>query len=272
LPDQSQEDGPSIHSNPISFFAWSSAVVMFLLEIPALSIVVFLRHSFGCRFLKLWMILVSLALLWSVYSFSSPFTVNATPARLFGLIMLGLAVHHYRDAWARFWASGGHPEKLWHSGSDGIPWLSQVFPIFSDRVIKTLIEPAVAALAALGCLVLAFGSPGEFRMGLPPFALWLGTAAVSHMLLEAMLYEQRLHKFIDMVDENIEAASMQEVMTAFTEKREVEPSPEGRMGNPVMFTPDLFNVMQAARQRNEKARARAKSAGENVAAAAAGAA
>jgi hypothetical protein len=39
-----------------------------------------------------------------------------------------------------------------------------------------------------------------------------------------MLYEQRLHRFIDMVDENIEATSMQEVMMAFTEKREVEPS------------------------------------------------
>jgi hypothetical protein len=250
----------SIHSNPLSLVAWASAFFMLILTIPALSVVVFLRTRFGCRFLKLWMVFVALGVLWTLYSvpLSTPYgpqgfsMTSASPARLFAVAMMVLAVYHSRTAWKRFWSAAGNPRLLWHSMNDGTPRLRRMFPRVGERLLKTVLEPGAVAGVGFVCMFIASyntRSEGIFRGGFMNLALWLFTAAVAHALYETMLYEQRLNSFIDFVDQNIEAASLQAVGDDYMDRR--VPTREDTLGNPVLFTPELFQIMESARQTSD---------------------
>ena len=248
----SEKAAISIHSNPISLVAWTSALVLLILAAPALSIVVFLRRQFGCRFIKLYMVWIAFGLLWTFYSFSGKTMLSATPARVYAVAMMGLSVYHSRAAWNRFWAAGTHPELLWHSMNDGIPRLRSLFPRMGERLLKTVAEPVLVAFAALICFIignsLANGEIVFFNSGWVMLGSWLMTAAMAHALYETMLYEQRLHSFIDFIDSNLEASSVLEVTADFAQAKQQQPV-QNTLGNPVLFTPDLFRIMEASRRK-----------------------
>jgi hypothetical protein len=243
----------SAHTNPISAMVWINAFAIFLFSVPSMSIVLFLRHRFGCRFIKLWMPLLVFVLLFTAYSLGSGLT-DPNAARLYGVAMMGLAVMHSRNAWRRFWGAAKEPRELWHSESDGISHLRPFVSGVSERVLRGVVEPVLAVAVALLCLLLAFSISGAFFLGL---GMWLLTAGVFHALYEAMVYEQRLNLYVDFVDGQINSMAMLEMQEGFEGGIHETPRPEDSLGNPVVVSPDVFKVMAVARQRADQARAAA---------------
>ncbi|MBX7134198.1 MAG: hypothetical protein K1X67_16115 [Fimbriimonadaceae bacterium] len=267
-PNPEQGKAPSPHTNPIALAMWSSALAMFILSIPALSVVVFLRRKFGCRQIKLWMAALNFFLLFFVLSPS--FSFRLTPLRLFALLTTGFAIYHSRQAWTRFWEG-----KLWHSMSDGEPFLRSVASGASERVLKQLIEPGAVIGAALACLLLSYRSVTPFLAGFYMLGLWLVFAAIAHGLYEAMLYEQRLHAYIDQIDARIESTAMLEMNKLYDQSAKAEtvsdtgkpsavstnteppaapPDLETTIGYPVIYAPEVQQMISDAREREERAR------------------
>ena len=266
---QGQGQSPSPHTNPMALALWSSALAMFALSIPALSIAVFLRKKFGCRQIKLWMAAVNFFLLFFVLSPS--FSFRLTPLRLFALITTGFAIYHSREAWKRFWNG-----KLWHSMSDGEPYLRNIASGASERVLKQLIEPGLVIGAALLCMLLSYSSATPFLAGFFSLGLWLAFAAIAHGLYEGMLYEQRLHAFIDQIDARIESTAMLEMNKLYDQNAKAEaaadfgkpaavsahadpppaapPDLETTIGYPVIYAPEVQQMISDAREREERAR------------------
>lgn len=279
-PEQGKAVSP--HTNPIALAMWSSALAMFILSIPALTIVVFLRNKFGCRQIKLWMAAINFFLLFFVLSPS--FSFRLTPLRLFALLTTGLVIYHSRQAWKRFWA-----RKLWHSMSDGEPYLRNLAPLSnlstatSERVVKQLLEPGLVIAAGLVCLMLSYAAQtSPFLAGFFSLGLWLIFAAIAHGLYEGMLYEQRLHAFIDQIDARIESTAMLEMnklydqsakaeaasdsgkpaaVSAHAEPLSAPPNLETTIGYPVIYAPEVQQMISDARDRELQARGQSYAAG-----------
>lgn len=260
------------NTNPLSLTSLVTSGVMLLFTAPSLSIVVFLRRKFGVRFMPLWLMALALGLLWSVFSFHAGASwTSPTPARVFGVAMMGLAVWHSRTAWHRFWASATNPKLLWHTMSDGVPYLRSLFPAMNERFLKTVVEPGAAAAGAIMCFIIAYAKVKlttaidiDAGWGWTFMGYWLALAAVCHALNETLLYQQRLASFMDDIDRHIEAGVAME-MSRKIQTGQPAASVEDTLGNPVLFTPELFNIMDAARRKAEEAE---KDEGEGTAAAA----
>ena len=275
-PDTQQGNAPSPHTNPVALAMWSSALAMFILSIPALSIVVFLRKKFGCRQIKLWMAAINFFLLFFVLSPS--FSFRLTALRLFALLTTGFAIYHSRQAWKRFWE-----RKLWHSMSDGEPYLRNMASGASERVLKQLIEPGLIIGAGLMCLLLSYAAQtSPFLGGFFSLGLWLIFAAIAHGLYEGMLYEQRLHAYIDQIDARIESAAMLEMNKLYDQSAKAEaatdtgkpaavsthaeppaapPDLETTIGYPVIYAPEVQQMISDARDRELQARGQSYVAG-----------
>jgi hypothetical protein len=78
---------------------------------------------------------------------------------------------------------------------------------------------------------------------------WLMTATMAYALYESMLYEQRLHSFIDFIDSNLEATSVMDMTSNFAQAKQAPPTAQDTLGNRVLFTPDLFKIMEASRRK-----------------------
>lgn len=273
-PNPTQGLSTTPRANPSALQLWASALAMFFLSIPALTIVVFLRKKFGCRQIKLWMAAINFFLLFFVLSPS--FSFQLTPLRLFALLTLGLALFHSRQAWKRFWA-----RQLWHSLSDGEPFMRSLAPSASERVIKQLLEPGAAIAAGILCMMLSYKATTLFMAGFNSLGMWLVFGAICHGLYEGLLYEQRLHAFIDQIDAHIEGAATMEMMKHYQEAAKAEATPDGSkavaassaepptvqpdleatIGYPVIFTPEVQQMISDAREREQQARGHSFSMG-----------
>lgn len=267
IPNNATRAAVSIHSNPISLVAWTSAAVLLALAAPALSVVVFLRHKFGCRYIKLWMVSVVAGFLWSVFSLYAKSWTSVTPARFFAVAMMALAVYHSRNAWSRFWKAVGKPGKtpqpqlLWHSMNDGESWIRTFIPHINERLLKVVLEPAIVGGVGLVLFITGFTSTASTAAGsrvgpgLVLLSYWLFAAAATLSLYESMLYEQRLNGFIDMVDGQIDSMAMLGINTNADDTR-VKTSPEDSLGSPVAIV-GLENIVKAADKLGQDVRTKA---------------
>ncbi|MCC7482943.1 MAG: hypothetical protein IT541_15605 [Hyphomicrobiales bacterium] len=164
--------------------------------------------------------------------------------------------------------------------SDGEPFLRSVASGASERVLKQLLEPGLIIGAGSVCVMLSYRSVTPFLAGFYSLGLWLIFAAIAHGLYEGMLYEQRLHAYIDQIDAHIEGAATMEIMkqyhdtakseegkgtvapaAAAAEPAKTQPDLEATIGYPVIYDPAVQQMISDAREREQQVRGQSYGAG-----------
>lgn len=179
-----------------------------ILNVMSMSVEIFIRHSFGERYVNWIRFIFSLLMLQSVLGIlrffgALPFIGTGnypTVSSYFWYSFVGLTIYHLFRIWWR--NKKGIP---WHSRSFGISHLS--FLPFNDNVLYRVVEP-------MACLTVSW-----LLHPISPFtANWLLVSSFCLLIKNNLLYNIQRGRVLDLIDGRIEAAVMAGTMEG-TDKR-----------------------------------------------------
>jgi hypothetical protein len=185
-------------------------LLLALFGVPAMTVIVFLRHDIGYRLIKPSLIaFITFALLayavgvnLVVYAFArvsalAPtalfFGVEGYRPQLamfaFALLFLGVAIHHRRKGWEIAIA------KDWHTMSRGASWIKdKALHSTPELKIQRFIEPLLCFAVGLVLLYVSLS-----------LGLWVMFAGVALWIVEAVVYDLALNRMLDEHDARVEA-------------------------------------------------------------------
>lgn len=227
-------------------------IVAALALFPATTIIVFMRHKIGYRFLSPDRLFVMFVIIWLLAgiaglqgggginngAYATVYAIrHEAPLFVFAIAMLIIGFVHR----ARRMKALKRGEN-WHTYSRGVSWLSSlpVLNAVNDSVMKRYIDPAAAFIIGF---VLAFI--------LPPLGYWIMFSAFCLFVFEAWDYEQQLNRMLDMLDSIAESGVLSDIADQYAADGSKQLPLEQTAGIPTGVAPDI----QAQIERRKRSRA-----------------
>jgi hypothetical protein len=227
-------------------------LVATLLQYPALTILVFVRHRTGYRTLRPFQIVLMFLLMQLIPAiFSQHCTLvngcsgGTGASDAFSYYSWAFLIWSFVQRWLR-WRDLTRG-KAWHSYSRGISYLEFLarikLPSFLPQIRTSFIYRVVDAAVVLGIAMLIGGIPA-----LHGLAQWLFFSAFCMLFVENYVYDKQLDRALDLLDAIVESEIHSELTQRYSgapSARATSPSLSETAGIPTGIGPDISRQVEA---------------------------